>query len=146
MFIQRLPLVECPRKHWKYSFFVLFFYFLFVLRFCGFRMPSLTRLAPILTGFSSRAFVRLLCMCCPRKIRRKYQPTMRSKSQVSVLRLTPSTAILILRQAMRVVVFRFSSSFLRSGKLGNFAVFRIFSFAAVLLLHPLFWVWWRPLS
>lgn len=33
--------------------------------------------------FSFRAFVRLLCMCCPRKIRRKYQPTMRSKSQVS---------------------------------------------------------------
>ncbi|XP_037950935.1 dopamine receptor 2-like [Teleopsis dalmanni] len=30
-----------------------------------------------------RAFVRLLCVCCPRKIRRKYQPTMRSKSQVS---------------------------------------------------------------
>lgn len=33
--------------------------------------------------FTFRAFVRLLCMCCPRKIRRKYQPTMRSKSQVS---------------------------------------------------------------
>ncbi|KAH8267709.1 hypothetical protein KR026_003762, partial [Drosophila bipectinata] len=31
-----------------------------------------------------RAFVRLLCMCCPRKIRRKYQPTMRSKSQCHV--------------------------------------------------------------
>lgn len=29
-----------------------------------------------------RAFVRILCVCCPRKIRRKYQPTMRSKSQV----------------------------------------------------------------
>lgn len=29
------------------------------------------------------AFVRILCVCCPRKIRRKYQPTMRSKSQVS---------------------------------------------------------------
>ncbi|KAL7726846.1 hypothetical protein ACLKA6_001913 [Drosophila palustris] len=32
-----------------------------------------------------RAFVRLLCMCCPRKIRRKYQPTMRSKSQKNSL-------------------------------------------------------------
>ncbi|XP_037946763.1 dopamine receptor 2 isoform X2 [Teleopsis dalmanni] len=31
-----------------------------------------------------RAFVRLLCVCCPRKIRRKYQPTMRSKSQCHV--------------------------------------------------------------
>ncbi|KAL5284375.1 GPRDOP2 family protein [Megaselia abdita] len=31
-----------------------------------------------------RAFVRLLCVCCPRKIRRKYQPTMRSKSQCQV--------------------------------------------------------------
>ena len=31
-----------------------------------------------------RAFVRILCVCCPRKIRRKYQPTMRSKaSQVT---------------------------------------------------------------
>ncbi|KAM7360731.1 dopamine receptor 2 [Cochliomyia hominivorax] len=30
-----------------------------------------------------RAFVRILCVCCPRKIRRKYQPTMRSKSQLS---------------------------------------------------------------
>ncbi|KFB42017.1 octopamine receptor oamb [Anopheles sinensis] len=27
-----------------------------------------------------RAFVRILCVCCPRKIRRKYQPTMRSKA------------------------------------------------------------------
>ncbi|KAL9695226.1 hypothetical protein quinque_014511 [Culex quinquefasciatus] len=33
-----------------------------------------------------RAFVRILCVCCPRKIRRKYQPTMRSKaSQVRLL-------------------------------------------------------------
>ncbi|XP_075144692.1 dopamine receptor 2 isoform X2 [Haematobia irritans] len=31
-----------------------------------------------------RAFVRILCVCCPRKIRRKYQPTMRSKSQCHV--------------------------------------------------------------
>ncbi|XP_067617770.1 dopamine receptor 2 isoform X3 [Eurosta solidaginis] len=31
-----------------------------------------------------RAFIRLLCVCCPRKIRRKYQPTMRSKSQCQV--------------------------------------------------------------
>ncbi|KAJ6639997.1 Dopamine receptor 2, partial [Pseudolycoriella hygida] len=28
-----------------------------------------------------RAFVRILCVCCPRKVRKKYQPTMRSKSQ-----------------------------------------------------------------
>jgi hypothetical protein len=34
----------------------------------------------------SRAFVRILCVCCPRKIRRKYQPTMRSKaSQVCIV-------------------------------------------------------------
>lgn len=34
-----------------------------------------------------RAFVRILCVCCPRKIRRKYQPTMRSKaSQVSLIK------------------------------------------------------------
>ncbi|XP_019846312.3 dopamine receptor 2 isoform X2 [Bactrocera dorsalis] len=31
-----------------------------------------------------RAFVRLLCVCCPRGVRRKYQPTMRSKSQCKV--------------------------------------------------------------
>lgn len=30
--------------------------------------------------FFFRAFVRILCVCCPRKIRRKYQPTMRSKA------------------------------------------------------------------
>lgn len=42
----------------------VFFYFLFQHVYC-------------------RAFVRILCVCCPRKIRRKYQPTMRSKSQVS---------------------------------------------------------------
>lgn len=35
--------------------------------------------------FRFRAFVRILCVCCPRKIRKKYQPTMRSKaSQVSI--------------------------------------------------------------
>lgn len=35
--------------------------------------------------FYFRAFVRILCVCCPRKIRKKYQPTMRSKaSQVSI--------------------------------------------------------------
>jgi len=42
--------------------------------------------------------VRLLCMCCPRKIRRKYQPTMRSKSQVSV---PIPRKITHLRQAIR---------------------------------------------
>ncbi|XP_046869545.1 dopamine receptor 2 isoform X1 [Drosophila willistoni] len=41
-----------------------------------------------------RAFVRLLCMCCPRKIRRKYQPTMRSKSQRFATRRCYSTCSL----------------------------------------------------
>lgn len=37
--------------------------------------------------FIHRAFLRILCVCCPRKIRRKYQPTMRSKaSQVTIKR------------------------------------------------------------
>ncbi|XP_020715905.1 dopamine receptor 2 [Ceratitis capitata] len=41
-----------------------------------------------------RAFVRLLCVCCPRKIRRKYQPTMRSKSQRFATRRCYSTCSL----------------------------------------------------
>lgn len=47
--------------------------------------------------FDCRAFVRILCVCCPRKIRRKYQPTMRSKSQVRIddlhLHLATATCI-----------------------------------------------------
>ncbi|XP_061396697.1 dopamine receptor 2-like [Musca vetustissima] len=41
-----------------------------------------------------RAFVRILCVCCPRKIRRKYQPTMRSKSQRFATRRCYSTCSL----------------------------------------------------
>lgn len=42
-----------------------------------------------IVDFHSRAFVRILCVCCPRKIRKKYQPTMRSKaSQVSNIKYT----------------------------------------------------------
>nr|ABF01006.1 dopamine receptor IIB [Ctenocephalides felis] len=29
-----------------------------------------------------RAFARILCACCPRKVRKKYRPTLKSKSQV----------------------------------------------------------------
>ncbi|XP_031617592.1 dopamine receptor 2 isoform X2 [Contarinia nasturtii] len=39
-----------------------------------------------------RAFVRILCVCCPRKIRRKYQPTMRSKSQCHVAAMVAASA------------------------------------------------------
>ncbi|XP_070501092.1 dopamine receptor 2-like [Chironomus tepperi] len=41
-----------------------------------------------------RAFVRILCVCCPRKIRRKYQPTMRSKAsqQCHLASVVTSTA------------------------------------------------------
>ncbi|GBP67194.1 Dopamine receptor 2 [Eumeta japonica] len=29
--------------------------------------------------YLNRAFLRILCVCCPRKLRRKYQPQLRSK-------------------------------------------------------------------
>jgi hypothetical protein len=47
----------------------------------GFRIKSSTLI--ILIFCFCRAFVRILCVCCPRRMRRRYQPALRSKpSQV----------------------------------------------------------------
>lgn len=48
------------------------------LHFCSHHM--MLNFLCFLSHSFSRAFVRILCVCCPRKIRRKYQPTMRSKA------------------------------------------------------------------
>ena len=38
-----------------------------------------------LVSSNFRAFLRILCVCCPRQIRHRYQPAFRSKpSQVSI--------------------------------------------------------------
>lgn len=47
-----------------------------------------------------RAFVRILCVCCPRKIRRKYQPTMRSKA--SQVRTSGEPRQLPIRNTMQI--------------------------------------------
>lgn len=54
-------------------------------------MPSLynnifivIRTIALKADYCCRAFLRILCVCCPRSIRRRYQPAFRTKaSQVS---------------------------------------------------------------
>lgn len=62
-----------------------FLHFCFPKRFSIYEICVLFISFHIYISFYYRAFVRILCVCCPRKIRRKYQPTMRSKaSQVNI--------------------------------------------------------------
>nr|KAF7399971.1 hypothetical protein H0235_015708 [Vespula pensylvanica] len=56
------------------------------LHLFGNKKIKLTLIDPIVTtqktrnvSFSSKAFVRILCVCCPRRMRRRYQPAFRCK-------------------------------------------------------------------
>lgn len=84
-------------------------------------MSSLFSISLLFFSFF-RAFVRILCVCCPRKVRRKYQPAMRSKSQVIEHELcTDSAHGEHYSNLVAMCVFDYSTMILTDGHLIEFA-------------------------